>query len=98
MYVIATMSFPGSDDEYELGADVDYESHGAPWAGYEVGEPEVSAPNCRLKNSRLVDLESLPAGWSGIAEAELITAYVEACERWENGRADYLYDRSKEDL
>ncbi len=94
MYVIASIVLDG--DEYEVGADVSYESSG-PFRGYEVDEPDVSAANCRLKHSRIVDTDTLPEGWSDTAKDALVCEYGAALESAEDARGDYYYDLQREE-
>lgn len=94
MYVITTIVLDG--DEYEIGADVEYEAYGH-FRGHEVGEPDVSAANCRLKDSRIVDTDTLPAGWSELASDALTEAYDAAIGDAADARADYLYDMMREE-
>ena len=97
MYVIAEVSFPDDDATYEVGAEVDCEPrHGQHSMSYEVGEPEVSAPDSALKLSRLVDTDTLPAGWSTIVEEALIEAFCDHCNDAADAAADYEYDRQRE--
>ncbi len=96
MYVITTVSFPGDDAEYEIGAEVDYEPSG-PFRGHEVGEPDISAPDCALKLSRLIDPDTLPLGWSEIAEQALVDAHEGKVGDMLDSRADYEYDRMREE-
>ena len=94
--MIATVIFPGDESEYDVGAEVTYCSD--PWAcGYEVEEPDVSAPNCDLSLSSLIDHDSLPKGWSIVAEEALVEAYEGAMSDMTDSRADYEYDRDRED-
>ncbi len=94
MYIIAIIVLDG--DVYEVGADVDYEPSG-PFAGYMVGEPDVSAPDCMLNHSRILNTDSLPEGWSETAEDALAEEYASRCGDAADARADYLYDMSRED-
>jgi hypothetical protein len=97
MYVIATVFFQGDDSEYEVGADVEYYSRDYCGDGYyEVGEPDIGAPDCKLKLSRLVSTDDLPEGWSQVVEEALIEAYRGACEGAEDAAADFAYDMWKE--
>ncbi len=94
MYVIAEVSFPDDDATYEVGADVDasYDYDRRMGCQYDVSEPDVSAPDSTLKLSRLVDTDTLPAGWSAIAEEALVEAYESTVQDAEDSAADYLYD------
>jgi hypothetical protein len=96
MYVTAYITLDtapdGDAEEYEVGAYVSYEPEG-PFAGHEVGEPDVSAPDCRLKFSRLINQDSLPVGWSDMAELALIEAYEGAIGDMLDARGDYERDR-----
>jgi len=98
MYTVTTVSFPADDAEYEVGSDVSHDP-GDRYQGdsYEVDEPDVSAPDCALKLSRLVDTSTLPAGWSVIVEEALIEAYCQRCSDAADARADYEYDRMREE-
>ncbi len=94
MYVIATVCF--GDEEYEVGADVEYEPSG-PFRGHEVGEPDISAPDCRLKWSRLIDPTTLPDGWSEVVEQALVDAHEGKVGDMLDSAADYAYDRMCEE-
>ncbi len=101
MYVIATITLDGPDggqEAYEVGAEVDYDCEYRRSGGvYEVGEPDVSAPDCQLKLSRLIDPDSLPVGWSLLAEERLIEAYCDRVNDAADAAADYEYDRQREE-
>lgn len=99
MYVIAhiTLDGPDGEEEYEVGAEVDYECEYRRGGVYEVGEPEISAPDCTLKCSRLVDPDTLPLGWSTVAEEALIEAYCDKCNDAADAAADYEYDRQRDE-
>lgn len=90
--MIATITLEGED--FEVGADVELGYYGD---AYEVSEPDVSAPGCTLKRSRLVDDSTLPKGWSDLAEEALVDAYREEREDAVAARADWLYDSMRED-
>ncbi len=98
MYVIAEVSFPGDDATYEVGGEVEYD-RGGEYGGpsYEVGEPDISAPDCSLKVSRLLNHDTLPTGWSGVVESALIEEYAARLGDAADARADYEYERSRED-
>lgn len=98
MYVTAYISFPGDDAEYEVGADVTYD-RGGDYGGpsHEVGEPDISAPDCELRYSRLVDPTTLPDGWSEVVEEALVAAHEGAVGDMLDSRADYEYDRAREE-
>ena len=96
MYVIASIVLDG--EEYEVGAEVESEYGPRLYdVSYEVGEPEVSAPDSTLKLSRLIDSDTLPRGWSDLAQEALIEEYQGAMGDAEDARADYEYDRMRED-
>ncbi len=91
MYVIAEVVFDvgRGNETYEVGADVDCDYRGR----YEVGEPDVSAPDSPLKWSRLVNPEVvLPEGWSEVANEALRQEYDDAWDRQINGAADYQWE------
>ncbi len=96
MYVVACVTFPGDDAEYEVGADVDYEPSG-PFRGFMVGEPDISAPDVALKWSRLVDTGTLPEGWSAIVEEALIAQHEGTIGDMLDSAADYRYDAMREE-
>lgn len=86
MYVVATVTLEdlhGNEDDYEVGADVTvaYDNRcGADFAcGYEVGEPDISAPGCTLDASRIAHNPQgggvLVEGWSDKVEEALTDAY-----------------------
>jgi hypothetical protein len=102
---IILQDLEGREDEYEVGADVEYEPGGNGWSpSHEVGEPEFSAPGSTLKESRLAldpqAGEVFPRGWSDAVEEALIEAHesriADLYDDEVNGRADYEYDRMKE--
>lgn len=96
MYVIAYITLDG--DEYEVGADVSYDcggDYGGP--SFEVGEPDISAPYCRLKLSRLIDPDTLPAGWSELASEALIEAHEGKVGDMLDSYADYLHDCERDE-
>lgn len=80
MYVIATVTLQaadGTEDDYEVGADVE------PYcSSYYVGEPEISAPGEPLKTSRLASDPQgggvFADGWSEHVEEALIDSYIES--------------------
>ncbi len=95
MYLIAEVTFDvgRGDETYEIGSDVDCDYRGR----YEVGEPDVSAPDSPLKWSRLVNPEVvLPWGWSEVASDALRAAYEAALEDLSDAAADYAYDSWKD--
>ncbi len=96
VYVITSVVL--GDDEYEVGADVDYDQ-GDRYQGpsHQVGEPDISAPNCRLKWSRLIDPETLPKGWSEVVEEALVAEHEGKVGDMLDSAADYAYECSKED-
>jgi hypothetical protein len=96
MYVVTTVTFTGDDSEYEVGAEVEHEPNG-PFHGYTVDEPDVSAANCPLKLSRILDQSILPKGWSDQAADALIEAYDSAMCDAEESAADYAYDHMIDD-
>ncbi len=98
MYVITSVMFNGDDSEYEVGADVDYDP-GDRYQGpsHEVGEPDISAPDCRLKNSRLIDDRTLPTGWSDVVEEALVAAHEGTIGDMLDSAADYAYDCAREE-
>lgn len=87
-YIITTVTLQnvhGEEEEYEVGADVEYEPEDREcgWMSrYVVGEPDISAPGSTLKESRLaVDPQApgwFPVGWSDICEDALTEAYKAA--------------------
>ena len=97
MYVTAYVSFPGDDALYQVGADVTYD-HGDRCQGpyHEVGEPDVSAPDGLLSTSRLIDPDTLPRGWSNIAEEALVAAHEGAVGDMLDSAADYAYECEKD--
>lgn len=102
MYIITDVSFAscGADDDalYEVGAEVTYDPcdrYQGPT--HEVGEPDISAPNCSLKLSRLVDTSTLPDGWSEVVELALIEAHEGAIGDMLDSAADYAYDCMREE-
>ena len=76
MYVKATVTLTdvlGNEDDYQVGADVDYDPGGSGWAPeYSVGEPDISGPGGKLATSRILSDELLAPGWSDIVEEALI--------------------------
>ena len=74
MYVTAYITI--ADVDYEVGAEVEYTNAGGGSGEHEVGEPDVSAPGCRLKEAWLVDQDGeLPSGWSDEAKDALVDVY-----------------------
>ena len=103
--IVMLTDLQGNEDDYEVGACVDYEPGGNGWAPHhEVGEPEFSAPNGDLKTSRLAGDpqggEVFPAGWTERVEEALVEAHeariADLYDHDVNCRADYEYDRMKE--
>jgi hypothetical protein len=78
----------GVEETYEVGADVECQPGNACFAdSYDVGEPDISAPDCTLRTSRLAGdpqgadkLEGFGTGWSALVEDALIEAYQAKCE------------------
>lgn len=74
MYITVVMGFEtgpnGEEEMYHIGADVDesYDNYGGRerWGGWEVSEPDISAPGSTLSESRATQatIDALPAGWS----------------------------------
>ncbi len=93
MYVKTSVELEGPDgvvEEYEVGADVEAE-----FGGYYVAGPDISAPGCSLKGSRLApDPQAggvFPEGWSEIVEEALLSAYVDCvCDSWEPEEKDHV--------
>lgn len=83
MYVTAYINLQRIDGEeacYEVGAEVELDPGGYGWKdSYGVGEPEVSAANQDLSESRVYPDpqcgETFAAGWSDTVEEALIEAY-----------------------
>lgn len=78
--IVTLTDLNGSEDDYEVGACVDYEPGGNGWSPtYSVSEPEFSAPGSTLKESRLATDpqagEVFPEGWSISVEEHLVDAY-----------------------
>ena len=98
MYVKAYVSFEGDDATYQVGADVTYDG-GDRYQGpsHEVGEPDISAPDCELKWSTLIDQSTLPDGWSEVVEQALVEAHEGAIGDMYDSAADYAYDRMCEE-
>jgi hypothetical protein len=98
MWIVTTIYLPtgpnGTDEAYQVGADVEegYRGHGC-----DVGEPSVAPAGVPLRDAELVDVGTLPDGWSDIAEAALVQAYDDHWDREINGKADHMYDLSKDD-
>ena len=99
MYVRTTVTLTdlqGNEDDYEIGACVDYEPGGNGWAPcHSVSDPDFSAPNGELATSRLAgDPQAgdvFPAGWSDRVEERLI-------EEHEGRIGDREDDRDPEEL
>ncbi len=94
MYVVALVNLGG--EEYEVGADVSYEPSG-PFRGHEVGEPDISAPDCALKWSRLIDETTLPDGWSEVVKEALIDEHEARIGDMWDSLADWKYDCDREE-
>ncbi len=99
MYVTTTITLQdlqGNEDEYEVGAEVEptymHDGRSDRHMGYEVGEPDISAPGCELKSSRLApDPQAggvLCDGWSDRVEEALVDAYVSKLEDMSEDRLD----------
>lgn len=109
MYVktyITLEDLNGKEDDYEVGACVDYEPGGNGWAPcHTVGEPDFSAPGGELSTSRLASDpqsgDTFPKGWSDRVEEALIEAHEgrisDLYDSEVNGRADYEYDRMQDE-
>lgn len=112
MYVKTTVTLQdatGNEDEYEVGADVEpeYDNYGGKerQCGYVVSEPDVSAPGCNLRDSRIAQDPQdggLCDGWSERVEEALIDVYcahheADSYDEREAVRADYLYDTYREE-
>lgn len=99
MYVKAFVTI--GDDQYEVGAHVDYDAgeRGVMGPSWDVGEPDISAPDCDLKVSRATDAEvaSFPAGWSEDVEQALTDAYEGAIGDILDARGDYERERFDDD-
>lgn len=106
-YIIVTVTLEnlqGEEDDYEVGADVEvaYDNRGgADFAcGYEVSEPDVSAPVCALDDSRCYpDPQGglvFAAGWSDKVEEALTDAYIAQSER-DEPEDDYYEDDCEAD-
>lgn len=94
MWVTATVALTTRDGEtalYQVGSDVDFEASG-PMCGYDVGEPDVSAADCSLASSRIVDTDTLERGWSELASEVLVEAYGAALEDAKDSQSDYYED------
>ena len=91
MWVTATVALTTLDGEtamYQVGSDVDFEASG-PMQGYDIGEPDVSAADCSLSSSRIVDTDTLEPGWSKLASEVLAEAYGAALEDAKESQYDY---------
>ena len=95
MYVKTTVTLEdlqGNEDDYEVGADVDvsYDNYGGKErpCGYDVGEPDISAPGCKLKDSRVANPEVFVSGWSTRVEEALVEAY----EGWLEAKYEESWD------
>ncbi len=98
VYVITQVMFDGDDAEYEVGAEVDYDpGDRCQSPSHEVGEPDISAPDCRLKWSRLIDPSTLPDGWSDVVEEALVAAHEGAIGDMLDSLADYAHDCAREE-
>lgn len=98
MYTKATLYFAtgpnGEEEAYEFGADVEWE--GGYNGSTQVSEPDVSAPDCGVDESSLIDPASLPAGWSEKVEEALAEAYHAHCQDTADSAADYAYDVARD--
>jgi hypothetical protein len=87
MYLTTTVTLQdvnGNEDDYHVGAEVDYQSPGNGWHGqYYIGEPDISAPGGWLKSSRLAPYPYnggvLADGWSAAVEEALVECYLAVC-------------------
>lgn len=97
MYVktyITLQDVDGNEDDYEVGADVSFDPGGNGWASsYEVGEPDISAPDGKLATSRLAkDPQAggvFVGGWADALTEALVEAFQDKVEdMYEDSRPD----------
>ncbi len=77
-YVVTTVTLEdvwGDEADYEVGAYCSqaWDNYGGKErsCGVDVGDPDLSAPNCTLDESSLVDVDTLKPGWSERVEQAL---------------------------